>query len=33
MSLGVWLGEEMKYSSAVAGLDLLLELSVVQQCS
>ena len=33
MSLAVWLGEDRKCSAAVAGLDLLLRLSIVRRCS
>ena len=33
MSLAVWLGEDRKSSAAVVGLDLLLGLSTVRQCS
>ena len=32
-SLAVWLGEDRKCSAAVVGLDLLLGLSMVRQCS
>ena len=33
MSLAVWLGEDRTCSAAVVGLDLLLGLSMVRQCS
>ena len=33
MSLTVWLGEEWKCSAALVGLDLVLGVSIVRQCS